>query len=519
MKNYGALQNGSDIRGVAMAGESGKPVDLTPEAVVDLTLAFVLWLAAKTEKKREELTVAVGRDSRLTGPELLRIVCETLAGCGVQVLCCGMASTPAMYMATVFPEVAADGAIMITASHLPKHRNGFKYFSSEGGLDSEDIASIVGTAEALAPFTPSREGAPVETLDLMALYTAHLRSFIADGLGASEEDRPLEGLHVVVDAGNGAGGFFATDILAPLGADTTGSQFLEPDGTFPNHPPNPEDAGAMESVSAEVKRSGADLGLLFDTAVDRSAAVGEDGQAIAGNRIVALAAALLKPGAPGRIVVTDSITSDRLTGFLEDVLGLSHFRYKRGYRNVIAKAIELNEEGEDCPLAVETSGHAAYRDNYFLDDGAYLAALITIRAAQLKREGKGIRSLIEALSEPAESLEIRIPIRAEGASMYADGVLMELESLLKSGPCTEEAPCEGRCRCGMSLVLPNYEGIRVACDEENGDGWFLLRKSLHEPLMPLNIESNTTGGTRVIAGKVADLLSIYSALDLDVLRE
>ena len=134
MKNYGALQNGSDIRGVAMAGEPGKPVDLTPEAVIDLTLAFVLWLAAKTEKKREELTVAVGRDSRLTGPELSRIVCETLAGCGVQVLCCGMASTPAMYMATVFPEVAADGAIMITASHLPKYRNGFKYFSSEGGL-------------------------------------------------------------------------------------------------------------------------------------------------------------------------------------------------------------------------------------------------------------------------------------------------------------------------------------------------------------------------------------------------
>jgi phosphomannomutase len=179
----------------------------------------------------------------------------------------------------------------------------------------------------------------------------------------------------------------------------------------------------------------------------------------------------------------------------------------------------LNAEGEDCPLAIETSGHAAYRDNYFLDDGAYLAALIVVEAARRKKAGHGIRSLIDALKEPLESLEIRIPIRAEGASVYADGVLKEVEALIESGECTQEKPCEGRCRCGMKLVHPNYEGIRVSCDEENGDGWFLLRKSLHEPLLPLNIESNKAGGSALIAGKVADLLSVYAALDLAVLKK
>jgi len=519
MKDYRALQNGSDIRGVALPGEAGKPVNLTKEAAADLTRAFARFLAEKKGVKEAELSIAVGRDSRLSGQDLLRTVCTALSSIGVRAIDCGMASTPAMYMSTVFKEVDADGAIMITASHLPKFRNGFKYFTSDSGLDKNDIAWMIQKAEAMTLEPLPESDTLCETVDLMALYTAHLRQLISDKLGIPESDSPLAGLQVAVDAGNGAGGFFATDILEPLGADIEGSQFLDPDGTFPNHSPNPEDAKAMQSISEAVRQSGADLGLLFDTDVDRSAAVDEHGNAIAGNGIIALAAALLPPGDPGRIIVTDSVTSDLLTDFLQDELGFTHLRYMRGYRNVIAKAMALNAEGEDCPLAIETSGHAAYRDNYFLDDGAYLAALIVVEAARRKKAGHGIRSLIDALKEPLESLEIRIPIRAEGASVYADGVLKEVEALIESGECTQEKPCEGRCRCGMKLVHPNYEGIRVSCDEENGDGWFLLRKSLHEPLLPLNIESNKAGGSALIAGKVADLLSVYAALDLAVLKK
>ena len=127
----------------------------------------------------------------------------------------------------------------------------------------------------------------------------------------------------------------------------------------------------MEAISSRVKETGADLGLIFDTDVDRSSAVDENGSEINRNGIVAMAAALIADDNPGTTVVTDSITSSQLTDFLENDLGLKHLRFKRGYKNVINKSLQLNRDGIDSQLAIETSGHAAYKENYFLDDGAY----------------------------------------------------------------------------------------------------------------------------------------------------
>ena len=104
----------------------------------------------------------------------------------------------------------------------------------------------------------------------MNTYARHLREKIKREVGG---EAPLSGLKIVVDAGNGAGGFYADDILKPLGADISGSQFLEPDGNFPNHQPNPENKEAMASVCRAVRENGADLGIIFDTDVDRSSAV------------------------------------------------------------------------------------------------------------------------------------------------------------------------------------------------------------------------------------------------------
>lgn len=109
-------------------------------------------------------------------------------------------------------------------------------------------------------------------------YAARLRRTIQEGVQAPDYDHPLAGLHIVVDAGNGAGGFYAWDVLEPLGADISGSQFLEPDGMFPNHIPNPENETAMASICQAVKASGADLGVIFDTDVDRGAAVDSQGR-------------------------------------------------------------------------------------------------------------------------------------------------------------------------------------------------------------------------------------------------
>jgi len=141
----------------------------------------------------------------------------------------------------------------------------------------------------------------------------------------------------------------------------------------------------------------------------------------------------------------------------------------------------LNSEGIDSQLAIETSGHAAYKENYFLDDGAYLAAKIIIKAAKLAQKGKTLDSLIAGLKEPAEAGEIRLTIKADDFSAYANKILKDLKKYAEGHP-------------GMTVVTPNYEGVRISFDKDHGDGWCLLRKSLHDPLMPLNIESNVIGG-------------------------
>ena len=142
--------------------------------------------------------------------------------------------------------------------------------------------------------------------------------------------------------------------------------------------------------------------MIFDTDVDRAGCVDAQGREINRNRLVALAAAIALEDHPGGTIVTDSITSTGLKTFIEQELGGHHWRFKRGYKNVINEAIRLGNDGVNAPLAIETSGHAALIDNYFLDDGAYLVTRIIIKAAQLRKEGKTLDSLIAALQEPAE---------------------------------------------------------------------------------------------------------------------
>ena len=343
-----------------------------------------------------------------------------------------------------------------------------------------------------------KEGATVrEKTNVQMMYASYLRQMISMGL----RDVPgyLKGMHIVVDAGNGSAGFFATEVLAKMGADISGSQFLEPDGTFPNHPANPENKEALEAICRAVKENGADLGIIFDTDGDRVSAVGPGGIPIARNEIVALAAALAVEDHPGGTVVTDSVTSNQLHDFLEGNLGFRHLRYQRGYKNVINKAKELSAAGEDAFLAIETSGHAAYSDNYYMDDGAFLAIQIIINAARLKAEGKDITALLDGLGSPAESREVRFDITAEDYAKYGAGVLEDFAKWAEYSR-------------NLEVVEPNYEGVRVKYDIDGCKGWFLLRMSLHDPVMPLNIESDMEGGTEKALDAVRGFMKGYKGI-------
>ena len=499
-KNIMKLQNGSDVRGVAVEGVADEPVNLYPEAANRIAAGFVDFLSEQTGKKAKELRIAVGHDSRISADSLKQAVLKALVGKGVTAVDCGLASTPAMFMSIVFDETKMDGSIMITASHLPYNRNGLKFFTADGGLEHEDILAVLEGAVRSPEFSADISG--VEHFDLISLYANHLCSKIRDGLGAEPDSQPLRGMHVVVDAGNGGGGFFAGKVLEVLGADTSGSVFLEPDGMFPNHIPNPENKQAMAAIRKAVLSNKADLGLIFDTDVDRMSAVLPTGEEISRNSLIAMMAAILAPAYPGSTIITDSITSDELTVFLEKELGLRHHRYMRGYKNVIDECIRLNKAGTVSPLAIETSGHGALSENYYLDDGAYLAVKLLIAAAQAKQDGRALGALVAKLGQPAEGKEYRMKIKGqEDFRGYGQKVL--------------DAFGERAEKAGIEIARPSYEGVRLIF----ADGWALLRMSLHDPNMPLNIESKHAGGCESIAAEVKKLLDGFDALDLSVFNK
>jgi phosphomannomutase len=501
--NWKKLQNGSDIRGVAIDGVKGEPVNLTPQVVFRLGQAFVYWLKSKSNKSRG-LTVSVGRDSRLSGPELAKELMEGLKSAGADVLDFGLASTPAMFMSTRLGDRPVDGAIMLTASHLPYNRNGLKFFTAGGGLDKADISSILEIAE-----NTKMNGELLgkqSSYDFMAVYSDFLVGLVRREVNHPLHfDTPLKGLKIVVDAGNGSGGFYAQKVLAPLGADVSDSQFLDPDGRFPNHVPNPEDATAMESVSGRVKEAGADLGVIFDTDVDRAALVDNTGRPINRNALIALSSAMVLQEHPGSTIVTDSITSDGLARFIQDDLGGRHHRFQRGYKNVINESIRLNSQGTESWLAIETSGHAALKENFFLDDGAYLATKLIVTLAKMRAQGKKLTDLIKNLSAPLESNELRLKINKEDFRAIGEQVIGELGLMAGS-------------KSDWDLVPNNFEGVRVSCSSPEQKGWFLLRLSLHDPVLPLNIESEVEGGVQKIAAELFGFLNKYELLDLSAFK-
>ncbi len=502
--NWNKLQNGSDLRGIAIEGVPHEQVNLTPEVATILGKSFAVWLSTRLNQPLTELTISLGRDSRLSGAELMQAVTNGITSVGSRVYDFGMASTPAMFMSTITKGFECEGAIMLTASHLPFNRNGLKFFTAIGGLEKQDITDILALAATNEFESAAVTGEKIEH-DFISVYANQFVKQIREAVNHPQHfDRPLQGLKIIVDAGNGAGGFYADRVLEPLGADITGSQFLEPDGTFPNHVPNPEDKAAMASICQATIDCQADFGIIFDTDVDRSAAVDATGKELNRNRLIALIAAIVLQEHPHSTIVTDSITSDGLTQFIEQDLQGVHHRFKRGYKNVINESIRLDRNGQSSWLAIETSGHGAMKENHFLDDGAYLVSKLLIELAKLKLAGKSLTDLIANLKEPVESEEFRLGITAADFKAHGNLIIDRLQAFAGS-------------QMDWKIVPNNYEGIRIACTSPHEDGWFLLRLSLHDPVIPLNIESNVAGGVNSIVDRLVSFFQAQEFLDLSTL--
>lgn len=478
----------------------------------------------------EPITICVGRDPRVHGATLADALCRGIESVkGVKAIYTGLASTPSMF--EFCRAEKCDGSVMVTASHLPEDRNGFKFCTKEGGLSARDIDILAESATSNArewydigimPPTSGKSGAVVcsSKVDFMPHYASTLRSAILKEVSTSSisdsSSKPLSGLRIVLNAGNGSGYFF-NDVLQDLGADVSSSMNLTPDGTFPEESgvPNPEYKAMIDTTSRVCEETNADIGIMLDTDADRCGFViprsNSDSttyEALNRNRLIALLSVIFQSSSPGCSIVTDSVTSEGLSKFLEKDLGLDHIRYVKGYANVIGKAKEITESGNAVvEMAIETSGHCAMKENGYLDDGTYTAVKVIGLLARVARE-KGedrvghinLLDLISNLEEMAEVQEMRLTV-TDGSLLSTNQIFNTIANEIVTATASKE---------GWELDQENLEGVRV---RNGADGsFFMLRKSLHDPVISLQVEGSTAGDVRkTVISPLLDI--IYSQGD------
>jgi len=462
-------------------------------------------------------TICVGRDPRIHGARLADALCLGIESVeGVKAVYTGLASTPSMF--EFCRAGKCDGSVMVTASHLPEDKNGFKFCTKAGGLNARDINMLAETAASnsrewydvgiMPPTSGSGAFCSTSHVDFMPHYASTLRSAIikevSDGdTSSSATSQPLSGLRIVLNAGNGSGYFF-NEILKDLGADVSASMNLTPDGTFPKDSgvPNPEYKAMIETTTRVCEETNADIGIMLDTDADRCGFIiprnnddlssSATYETLNRNRLIALLSVIFQTSSPGCSVVTDSVTSEGLAKFLEEDLGLNHVRYLKGYSNVIEKAKEITDSGRaTVEMAIETSGHCAMRENDYLDDGTYTAVKVVgllARVAKAKGEGRdghlGLLDLISNLEEMEEVEELRLNV--------ADGSLSTTNRMFDS--IANDIARATSSQKGWELDQENLEGIRV---RNGSDGsFFMLRKSLHDPVISLQVEGSSANNVR-----------------------
>ncbi|KAL7516997.1 hypothetical protein ACHAWX_001962 [Stephanocyclus meneghinianus] len=537
------LKSGSDLRGtyadhknsggtianishlIKTMKNEGKGTALTPFASHCFGVAFGKKLLRDQDTKKEGgISICLGRDPRPHGERLADAFARGAESVeGVRVMYTGLASTPSMYE---FCRVdKCDAAVMVTASHLPEDKNGLKFFGKGGGFTKTNIDELIALAQTEARHwydmgivPPSSGNAGVlcsELVDFMPFYVDSLKQAIRREVGTSSP-YPLSNLKIVVNPGKGSGYFF-NELLHDLGANVDHSLHLHPDGTFPESSgvPNPEKKVFLEETLRACEACNADIGVMFDTDADRAGFVlprvmNENGrwseyEALNRNRLIALLSVIFSTSAPGCTIVTDSTTSEGLNTFLEDTLGLKHFRYLRGYANVIGKAKELTESGKaNAEIAIETSGHCAMKENGFTDDGTYTAVKIIGLLARTSASGQGsLLDLISGLTEMPFDEEYRVKVK-DGSLETTTCVFEKVTEALKE-----------RCRTETDWILDedNLEGIRMRL---SSGGFFMLRQSLHDPVISMQIESiNEDEARKVVLEPLLKLFSEYESI-LDV---
>jgi phosphomannomutase/phosphoglucomutase len=432
-----------DIRGII-----GKTLDAG--VAKQIGHAFGLAAAAKGER-----SVVIGRDGRLSGPELAAALAQGLQSAGVDVIDLGVVATPMVYFGTNV--LSAKSGIMVTGSHNPPDYNGFKMVLAGEAIHGEAITGLYDSILANADKVAAEPGA-YSTHDIRAEYLARI-------IGDVKIARPIK---IAVDCGNGVAGAFAGDLYRGMGCEVV-ELFCEVDGTFPNHHPDPAHPENLQDLIRALQETDAEIGLAFDGDGDRLGIVTKDGQIIYPDRQMMLFAQDVLTRHPGEQILYDVKCTRHLAPFIEKSGGVP-LMYKTGHSLVKAK---LKETG--APLGGEMSGHIFFKDRWYgFDDGLYSGA----RMLEILTREADPSALLNSLPQSDSTPELHLHLK-EGENFI---VMEKLRS---------DATFPGNER------IITIDGLRV----EYADGFGLARSSNTTPVIVMRFEAETPAALARIQGE------------------
>ncbi|WP_162960643.1 phosphomannomutase/phosphoglucomutase, partial [Pseudomonas aeruginosa] len=392
---------------------------------------------------RGEPCVAVGRDGRLSGPELVKQLIQGLVDCGCQVSDVGMVPTPVLYYAANVLE--GKSGVMLTGSHNPPDYNGFKIVVAGETLANEQIQAL---RERIEKNDLASGVGSVEQVDILPRYFKQIRDDIAMA-------KPMK---VVVDCGNGVAGVIAPQLIEALGCSVI-PLYCEVDGNFPNHHPDPGKPENLKDLIAKVKAENADLGLAFDGDGDRVGVVTNTGTIIYPDRLLMLFAKDVVSRNPGADIIFDVKCTRRLIALISGYGGRP-VMWKTGHSLIKKK---MKETG--ALLAGEMSGHVFFKERWFgFDDGIYSAARLLEILSQDQRDSEHVFS---AFPSDISTPEINITVTED--SKFA--IIEALQRDAQWG--------EGN--------ITTLDGVRV----DYPKGWGLVRASNTTPVLVLRFEADT----------------------------
>jgi phosphomannomutase len=412
-------------------------------------------------------TLVVGRDARLSSPRFQAALIAGLRATGIDVIDIGQVPTPLMYYAV--EHLGADGGAIVSASHNPPEYNGLKLRRAHPAYGSEPLSSEavqeVGRVALRGEFATG--AGSLREADVSAAYVASCARLLPFG-----GKRP----RVVVDGGNGVAGPLAMRMYAALGLDTI-PLFIEPDGTFPNHHPDPLKAENLQDLIRVVREQGADMGIGLDGDGDRLGVVDSDGTIVFADRyLIALATYLL--GQRKGPVIFDVKCSAVLPQAIRS-LGGEPIMWKTGYSSISAKMRATN-----AVLGGELSGHtfSTYPGHYF-DDGAFAGAHLLFALSQL---GQTLQEVLAPYPNLPSIDEGRIPFAEELKFQVIEAV---------------------REHFAKDHAVIDVDGVRV----DFGDGWGLVRASNTEPAITTRFEAQTFERAQAIRDQMLNVVKAFRA--------